>query len=83
MTRTQMLTKIADAHREWSLKHGDTVPYVPADSSPHDGQGSDLSMWQADRSAPPDIDDELNEQIKSILAEGYDDDEPLPDIPDD
>ncbi len=68
MTRTQMLAKIADAHRDWS---------------PHDGQTTDLSMWQADRSAPPAVDDELNEQIKAILAEGYDEDEPLPDIPDD
>jgi hypothetical protein len=83
VTRTQMLTKIGDAHREWSLRHGDTVPYIASDASPHDGQKSDLSMWQADRSAPPDVDDELNEQIKAILAEGYDEDGPLPDIPDD
>lgn len=83
MTRTQMLAKIADLHTHWSMQHGDDVPYVAADASPHDGETSDLSIWQADRSAPPDIDDPLNEQIKAILAEGYDEDESLPDIPDD
>ena len=78
-----MLAKIAEAHTQWSLHHGDEVPYVAADASPHNGQTTDLSVWQADRSAPPSIDDELNEAIKAILAAGYDEDEPLPDIPDD
>ena len=83
MTRTQMLAKVADLHRQWSLAHGDTVPYIAADAEPHAGQVTDLSIWQADRSAPPDIDDPLNAQITAILDEGYDEDEPLPDIPDD
>lgn len=83
MTRTQMLAKIADLHKQWSLEHGDSVPYVAADVAPHSGQRTDLSIWQADRSAPPDIDDPLNAQIVAILTEGYDEQEPLPDIPDD
>jgi hypothetical protein len=78
-----MLAKIAAAHQRWSLRHGDVVPYVAEDADPHDGQTTDLSIWQADRSAPPEIDDPLNEQIKAILDEGYDEQEPLPDIPDD
>lgn len=78
-----MLAKIAAVHAEWSLRHGDTVPYVAADSNPHDGQNSDLSVWQADRSAPPEIDDDLNAALKRILDEGYDEHEPLPDLPDD
>jgi len=82
-TRTEMLAKVATVHAEWSNAHGDTVPYVAADSNPHDGQTTDLSTWQADRSAPPDVDDSLNEAIRAILAEGYDEDEPLPEIPED
>lgn len=82
-TRSGMLAKIADAHTQWSLKHGDTAPYLADDENPHDGQRTDLATWQADRSAPPSIDDELNAQIKAILDEGYDEDEPLPEIPDD
>lgn len=82
-TRAEMLAKIAEAHTQWSLRHGDTVPYVADDAAPHAGQVTDLSIWQADRSAPPDIDDPLNEQIKAILAEGYDEQEPPPNIPDD
>lgn len=83
MTRTEMLAKVAAAHEAWSVRHGDTVPYVAADAAPHAGQVTDLSMWQADRSAPPDVDDPLNAELSAILAEGYDEDEPLPDIPDD
>lgn len=83
MTRSQMLAKIADLHTQWSARHGDDVPYVAADAAPHDGQTTDLSAWQADRSAPPSADDELNEAIKAILAEGYDEDEPLLDLPND
>lgn len=82
-TRTQMLAKIAAAHQAWSDRHGDTVPYIADDAAPHAGQVTDLSIWQADRSAPPEIDDPLNQQINAILAEGYDEDQPLPDIPDD
>ena len=78
-----MLAKIAKLHGAWSLQYGDEVPYVAADAAPHPGQVTDLSVWQADRSASPDVDDPLNAQIKAILAKGYDVDEPLPDIPDD
>ena len=59
-TRAEMLAKVAAAHTDWSLRHGDEVPYDAADEHPHDGQTTDLSIWQADRSAPPEIDDELN-----------------------
>lgn len=70
-----MLAKIAEVHREWSLRHGDTVPYVTEHESPHNGQVTDLSTWQADRSASSTLDDELNEALKAILAEGYDEDD--------
>ena len=83
MTRTEMLAKIAGLHERWSLEHGDTVPYVAQDAAPHAGQVTDLSIWQADRSAPPEIDDPLNARIKAILDQGYDEQESLPDIPDD
>lgn len=69
MTRDEALRRIAELHTAWSLKHGDEVPYVAADSNPHPGSRSDLSVWQADRSAPAEIDDPLNEAIKAILAE--------------
>lgn len=74
MTRDEALRQIATLHEAWSLRHGDDVPYVATDSNPHDGRTSDLSIWQADRSAPPEIDDPLNEAIKAILAQI--DDEP-------
>ena len=69
MTRAEALRRIADLHQKWSLKHGDDVPYVAADAHPHDGQTSDLAVWQADRSASAGIDDPLNEAIKAILAQ--------------
>lgn len=69
MKRAEALRRIADLHTAWSVKHGDEVPYVNADEGPHDGETTDLSIWQADRSAPPDIDDPLNEAIKDILAQ--------------
>lgn len=69
MTRDEALRKIAELHTEWSLKHGDDVPYVAEHSNPHPGSRSDLAVWQADRSAPAEIDDPLNEAIKKILAQ--------------
>lgn len=69
MTRAEALARIAELHTAWSLKYGDEVPYVAADANPHDGQTSDLAIWQADRSAPAEIDDPLNEAIKAILAQ--------------
>lgn len=69
MTRTEALRRIAELHTAWSLEHGDEVPYVATDSNPHPGTRSDLPVWQADRSAPPEIDDPLNEEIKAILAQ--------------
>lgn len=72
MRRAEALRQIADLHTAWALEHGDDVPYVKADEGP---APSDLSVWQADRSASPEIDDPLNEAIKAILAQ-IDDDEP-------
>lgn len=69
MTRAEALRRIADLHTAWSLKHGDDVPYNPAHANPHDGETTDLSNWQADRSAPAELDDPLNEKIKAILAQ--------------
>lgn len=66
MTRTEALRQIGDLHRDWSLRHGDTVPYNPD----HVGADpTDLSIWNADRSAPPEVDDPLNRQIVAILAQ--------------
>jgi hypothetical protein len=69
VTRAEALRRIGELHTAWSLQYGDVVPYVAADENPHDGQTTDLSVWQADRSASPDIDDLLNEEIKAILAQ--------------
>lgn len=68
MTRDDMLKAAADAHTAWSLKHGDSVPYVAADANPH-AEHTDLATWQADRSAPPDEDDELNAKLVALLAQ--------------
>ncbi len=62
MNRDETLAAAAAAHTAWSLKYGDRVPYVAEDANPVDGV-TDLSAWQADRSAPPEIDDELNAQL--------------------
>jgi hypothetical protein len=69
VNRKAALAAITRLHTEWSLKYGDQVPYVAADSAPHPGSRSDLSVWQADRSAPAKIDDPLNEKIKAILSQ--------------
>ncbi len=69
MTRAEALKKIAELHADWSLKHGDDVPYVAEHEGPNGDEDSDLSVWQADRSAPPGIDDPLNQAIKRILAQ--------------
>jgi hypothetical protein len=69
VNRQQALAAIANLHIEWSLRHGDKVPNVAADANPHPGSRSDLSVWQADRSAPSEIDDPLNIQIVAILAQ--------------
>jgi len=76
VNRAEALRQIAELHTAWSLEHGDEVPYNPADENPHEGHTTDLSIWQADRSAPPAIDDPLNEAIKKVLAQIDDDGEP-------
>lgn len=67
MTRDEAMLEIARIHTQWSLEHGDDVPYVVADARPVDGE-SNLAVWQADRSASPEIDDPLNAEIKDIIA---------------
>lgn len=69
MTRDEAMRQIAALHLDWSLRYGDVVPYNPADSAPHPGSRSDYAAHQADRSASPEIDDPLNDQIKAILAQ--------------
>lgn len=69
MTRAEAMAKIAELHRDWSLEHGDSVPYVAADAAPPVGKDSDLSVWNADRSAPAEVDDPLNAAIAAILAQ--------------
>lgn len=68
MTRDEMLKAAAEAHTAWSLKHGDTVPYVAADANPT-GPATDLATWQADRSAPAHEDDELNAKLVALLKQ--------------
>lgn len=58
MTRADAMRKIAELHDAWSLRHGDEVPNLGAES-----------IWQADMYAPAEIDDPLNDQIKAILAQ--------------
>lgn len=66
MTRAEALRQIGELHTAWSLEHGDRVPYNPK----HVGADpTDLSVWNADRSAPPEVDDPLNRQIVAILAQ--------------
>lgn len=70
VTRAEALRQIAELHRAWALRHGDSVPYEPVDAAPHHvGQATDLAIWQADRSAPADVDDPLNAAIKTILGQ--------------
>lgn len=63
------MAEIRRLHTAWSLRYGDDVPVVSEHRDPHPGMRGDYSMWQADRSAPPEIDDPLNERIKAILAQ--------------
>jgi hypothetical protein len=60
------MARIAELHTAWSLRYGDEVPYVAEDvgASP-----TDLAIWQADRSATAEQQDELNAQIVAILAD--------------
>lgn len=69
MTRDEAMRAIAAAHTQWSLRHGDVIPYDQADSAPHADSRSDYAAHQADRSAPPAIDDPLSEEIKTILSQ--------------
>jgi hypothetical protein len=69
MTRAEAMAKIAELHTAWSLKYGDSVPYVAEDAAPTDGKTTDLAIWQADRSATADQQDGLNAAIKAILAQ--------------
>ena len=61
------MRQIAALHTGWSLRYGDEVPHDARDSSPHPDSRSDYAAHQADRSADPEIDDPLSEQIKAIL----------------
>lgn len=69
MTRDEAMRRISALHQRWSLKYGDQVPYESADRPPYSGEIKDYPVWQADRSAPPEIDDPLNEKIIAILAQ--------------
>jgi len=69
MTRDEMLAEVARLHYEHSIKYADRVPYVKADENPHDGQTTDLSLWHVDRSAPAEIDDELNREIMRLISQ--------------
>jgi hypothetical protein len=59
VTRDEMLRRAAELHRQWSLKHGDTVPVAP------DGD----SEWNADLNAPAAVDDSLNAALAKLLEE--------------
>ena len=81
-TRQQFLDAVAAAHEQWALKHGDTAPYIEADSDPHAGPGgeTDYPIHHLDRSAPPEIDDELGMILLALIEEGYTDDQPTPPV---
>jgi hypothetical protein len=66
MTRDEAMRRIAALHQAWSLKYGDLVPYVPEDVG---ADPTDLSIWQADRSATAAQQDELNVAIVEILGQ--------------
>lgn len=66
MTRDEAMRRIAQLHSNWSREHGDTAPYVEADEG---ADPTDLSLWQADRSAPAEDQDDLNTAIMEILAQ--------------
>lgn len=68
MNRKEMLALAAAAEREWSLRHGDDVPYDPADEDPHPGHATDLAIWQATRSAPVEIAGPLDEEMARLVA---------------
>ena len=67
MNRQQMLKEAARLHAEWSDRHADDVPARPSDSQPHDGENSDYAEHHADRSAPPQVDDELNRRLAALI----------------
>jgi hypothetical protein len=69
VTKDEYLRRVAAAHRRWSKAHGDTVKPKPGDANPHDGQQSDIGLWNADRSAPPRVDDELNAELMALTEE--------------
>jgi hypothetical protein len=66
VSNDETLKAAAALHTAWSLKYGDTVSYVAEDADPVDGQETDLSVWQADRSAPAEIADELNAKLYAL-----------------
>lgn len=69
MNRAQLLAAARNARYRWLDEHADTVPAVPADSSPHDGPGgpSDYAEHAADRSAPAVVDDLLSAELQALL----------------
>jgi hypothetical protein len=69
VNRQQTVEEIGRLHRAWSIRYGDRVPYNPDHENPHNGVDTDLAIWNADRSAPAEWDDQLNQQIVAILAQ--------------
>ena len=72
MKRAEALRRIGDLHRDWSLKHGDSVPVNPQDIP---AGATDAGAWNADLSAPAELQDDLNAQIVAILDQIVDDDD--------
>jgi hypothetical protein len=66
--RARMLAAAAAAHSAWVDEHADQVEAVPADSDPHDEDGSDYAEHHADRSAPATVDDLLSTQLAALVG---------------
>jgi hypothetical protein len=66
--RARLLATAAAAHDAWVFEHADQVAADPADSDPHDDDGSDYAEHHADRSAPAKVDDVLSRQLAAMLG---------------
>lgn len=69
MSRQWVLDQAARLHREAMLRYADQVPVNLADSHPHDGQRSDYNEHHADVSAPPELEDSLNQALVDLVTQ--------------
>lgn len=67
MTRDEMLAEAARITDEHGRRYAGKIPLNPTDSKPHDGGKSDYVEHAHLVSAPPEVDDLLNEQLVALL----------------